>query len=274
MENKEQIIEMLVNDMGMTIDEAEIEYESQFGAKTSGSPKIPFPLAKVNNTAGIAPMGALVFDAERDEDKEVIGFKEVHKLEEIDFIIFSKNSMYNCYDAMTSKVVAKTCLADVYQAAGKYVDVISGQPLEKTTDARGKSITIVKGTDLEMKYQLLVLVGFKPKGSDEPLTFVNMYLKGALLFGINKLSDTVNSDKILMNIVTETAKMGSVKYTEINLDKSEAIELPKEVFSNNLKGILTANKVHREYVEALNAFYIIGSDFDLEESSTSEELPA
>ena len=275
MENREEIIELLVNEMGMTVEEAEKEYEASYGGNSTGSPKIPFPLAKVNNTAGIAPMGALVFDAERDEDNEVIGYKEVHNFEDIDFIILTKHAMYNCYDAMSSKVVAKTCLADVYQAAGKYVDVISGNSLEKTKDARGKSITVVSGTDLEMKYQVLALVGFKPKGSNESLTFVNMYLKGAILFGLNKLSDAVSSDNVLMNIVTKTNKMGSVKYTAIDLDNSEAIELPKEVFTANLKGILTANKTHREYVEALNAFYINGSDHDVTGTAKeATELPS
>jgi len=274
MENREEIIETLVNEMGMTLEEAEKEYEALYGDSAGGTPKLPFPLAKINNTAGVAPMGALVFDAERDEDNEIIGYKEVHKLEDIDFVILSKHAMYNCYDAMSSKVVAKTCLADVYQAASKYIDVISGKPLEKTKDARGKDITVVSGTDLEMKYQVLALVGFKPKGSDEPLTFVNMYLKGAILFGLNKLSDSVNSDRVLMNIVTKTDKMGSVKYTAIDLDKSEAFELPKEVFTANLKGILTANKAHREYVEALNTFYINGSDHDITGTSKEEsELP-
>jgi len=259
MENKTEIIEMLINELGLSLEEAEKEYEVQFGAGNSGAPKLPLPLAKVNNTAGIAPLGALVFDAIRDDENEVTGFNEVHELQDIDFVILNKAAMYNCYDAMTSKVVAKTLLGDVYQPAASYTDVVSGKPLDKITDARGKSITVVKGTDMEMKYQVLALVGFKPKGSDEPLTYVNMYLKGAILFGLNKLSDSVNSDRVLMNIATETAKMGNVKYTAVDLNNSEATELPKEVFSKNLKAILGKNKEFNDYVKALNAFYSKGA---------------
>lgn len=259
MENKTEIIEMLINELGLTLEEAEKEYEVQFGSGNSGAPKLPLSLAKVNNTAGVAPLGALVFDAIRDDDNEVIGFNEVHALKDIDFVILNKAAMYSCYDAMTSKVVAKTLLGDVYQPAASYVDVVSGKPLDKVTDARGKSITMVKGTDMEMRYQVLTLVGFKPKGSDEPLTYVNMYLKGAILFGLNKLSDTVSSDRVLMNIAVKTTKRGNVKYTDIDLNNSEAIELPKKVFSSNLKGILSKNKEFNDYVKALNAFYSKGA---------------
>jgi len=286
---KEEIIAMFV-ETGMTLDEAEKEYEAQYGdTSDAGAPKLPFPLAKVNSSQFLVskgvPLGTIVWDAIRDESKRVIGYNEIHAFEDLDFVIVAKNTAYSHWSQPEKKVLAKTLLASPYQAATKYQDVNSGRFI-KVKEVAGKSVKYLEKTatlpELTMGYQLFTTVGIRPKGSSDEFTYVNMFLKTVILYGINKVSDTVASDdnnalKVL-NLVTKEDYNGDSVFTAIDLNASTAKLLPAEDFKANLKGILTARTAHRKYVEAINKFYIDGSEHlgNTEAKETSEdsnELP-
>ena len=283
---KDEIIAAMV-ESGMSIDEAEKEYALQYEAGETGAPKIPFPLAKINSSQYLVskgvPLGALVWDAQRDENKRVIGFKEIHAFEDIDFVIISKNTAYSHWSQEEKKVLAKTLLGSPYQAATKYQDVDSGRWLKVKKDRTGRQIKYLEATkdlpELKMGYQLFVTVGIKPTGSTAPFTYINMFLKTVMLWGINKLSDSVatndNNALKVLNIVTGEAFNGENPHTIVDLNNSTASLLPVEAFRANLPSILASRTAHREYVEAINAFYIKGSDFlgkkeEKEESSLPE----
>ena len=230
---RKEIIESLVAS-GMTPEQAAAAYESAFAPKTSGGTPLPFELLKVNNDATVADMGALVADPIKDEEAdEVVGYNKVYKFEDIDFLILDRRATWSKYDGATGRTTVKSQLLDTFAKADAYIDSISGVPVAK-----------LKETDDEIKYQQLILVGVRPRGSAEPFEFYNMYLKGAMLYNVNQLLDTCTGSK--------TSKKGSVKYTEFDLSNSVAVSLPSTQVLTNVMPFLDAKTAFNDYVTKFN----------------------
>jgi hypothetical protein len=240
-ELREEIIAQLV-ESGMTIEEAEKVYKEQFEVN-NGTVKLPFSLLKFNNIAGIADIGDLVAEPEKTEDGDVISYGVVYKPADIDFLVVNRKAMYSAFDPETSTISVKTKLQDTYAKKHSFVDIISGKTIDQLTT-------------LDPKYQVLATVGVRPKGTNEPFTFYNIYLKGATLYGVNQLLDKVKeSPYVLLNLVTKVGKKGAVRFTEVVLDESEARALPKPELLTNLSALIEANNTFNKYVTELNAEY-------------------
>lgn len=238
---KADIIKSLV-ESGMTPEAALEAYESAFAPQTSGV-KLPFSLIKVNNDATVAPMGALVSDPIKDESTgDVEGYNEVYSFAETDVLILDRRATWSKYDGGTGRTTVKSELLDTFAKQAAYTDSFTGV-----------SIADLKPEDEEIKYQQLILVGIRPKDSDEKFKFFNMYLKGAMLYNINQLLDTcTGSQYVVLEAITKTSKKGSVKYTEFNLDKSLATPLPSGEVLGNVMEFLDAKTAFNKYVAEYN----------------------
>lgn len=239
--SKKEIIESLMAS-GMTLDEAAAAYESAF-APQSGGVKLPFPLIKVNNDATVADMGALVADPIKNEDSgDTEGYNVVVKFEDADILILDRRAMYSCYDSNTGRTTVKTKLLDTYAKAAAYIDAISGE-----------DIVSLRAVNEDIKYQQLVLVGVRAKGTNDAFVFYNMFAKGAILYNINQLLDTcTGSQYVVLNAITKTSKKGSVKYTEFKLDESSAMPLPSVEVLKNVIQFLDAKTQFNNYVTEYN----------------------
>jgi hypothetical protein len=240
--NKQEIIESLVAS-GMSIEDAEAAYLEAF-APHAGGVMLPFPLLKVNNDATVATMGALVADPIRNEDSgDVEGYNEVIEFADVDYLILDRRAMWSKYDGAVGRTTVKTQLLDTFAKASAYVDSISGV-----------DIATLKATDDDIKYQQLMLVGVRPKDSEEAFKFYVQYSKGAILYSQNQMLDTVSGSQYpVIQAVTKTSKKGSVKYTEFDLDKSVALSLPSTEVLKNVMPFLEAKTAFNNYVKDYNA---------------------
>lgn len=239
--NKKEIIESLVA-TGMTLEEAEAAYVEAF-APQSGGVRLPFPLIKVNNDATVAPMGALVADPIKNEETgDTEGYAEVYDFAEVDYLLLDRRAMWSKYDGSVGRTTVKTQLLDTFAKASAYTDSISGVDIQT-----------LKETDEDIKYQQLVLVGIRPKGSGEAFKFYCSYVKGAILYSVNQLLDTASGSQYpVLDVVVKTSKKGSVRYTEFNLDKSVAMSLPSAEVLKNVMPFLEAKTAFNEYVRQYN----------------------
>ena len=239
---KEQIIAQLIA-TGMDVEEAEKVYKEQFEVTTGVS--LPFPLLKVNNVRGIAEIGQIVGDPEKDEDGEVIKYNIVYDPKDIDILIINRKSMYNMFDPTTNSVSVKTKLQDPYTKKVNYIDVISG-----------KSVVQLIEEGKDVKPQTLLTIGIRPKGSDEPFTPYNMYIKGTILYGMNQLisSVTTKTPYTIINMEMGIGKQGAVKFAIVDLDNENttARAFEGQEMIDNINFILETNKVINQYVEDLN----------------------
>jgi len=240
--NKQEIIESLVAS-GMSIEDAEAAYTEAFAPSTGGV-RLPFPLLKVNNDATVAGMGTLVADPIKNEESgDVEGYNEEFKFEDVDYLILDRRAMWSKYDGAVGRTTVKTQLLDTFAKSSAYVDSISGV-----------DITTLKETDDDIKYQQLLLVGVRPKDSDEAFKFYVQYSKGAVLYSQNQMLDTVSGSQYpIIQAITKTSKKGSVKYTEFDLDKSVALSLPSASVLKNVMPFLDAKTAFNNYIKEYNA---------------------
>lgn len=275
---KVEFVRNVIEKMGITLEEAEEMYE-ELGAKADSAPKQPFPLAKINNDEGVASRGELVWTPLKDEDGFVYSYENIKRFEDLDVVVLHRTSLYSCYDVNQNKTVAKTIYASVFEAATKRVDLMSGKKLVRSKATEGYAPVIVEGTEIEMTYQQLVLIGIRPKGTTEPLEILSVYLKKVPLITFNKLMDKVNSPKLpaIMNLVTGTARRGNVKYAIFEADQCEVKVMETDDYFDNLAEIMTAIKAQRHYVEGINKYLINASEFvstpDKPKADTSDALP-
>jgi len=237
---REEIIESLVA-QGMSVDDAAAAYEETFSGEQGGL-RLPLPLIKVNNDATIAPMGALVAEPTKNEDGDVEGYATVYDFADVEVLILERRATYSAYDSATGRTTVKTTLKDTYAKMTSYTD-----------SATGTSIAELRTTNDAIKYQQLIVIGVRKRGTEDAFTFYNMYLKGTILYGINQLLDTcVGSSYPVLQIATKTSKKGSVKYTEIVLDNSVAFGLPTAEVLKNVSAFLDVKSSFNEYVSAYN----------------------
>ena len=239
---KADIIKSLVAS-GMTPDQALAAYDSTFAPQTGAGVKLPFPLIKVNNDATVAGMGSLVADAIKNADSgDVEGYNEEYLFADSDVLILDRRATWSKYDGGTGRTTVKTELMDTFAKSSAYTDTFSGV-----------DIATLKATDEDIKYQQLVLVGIRARGSKDKFKFFNMYLKGAILFNVNQLLDTcTGSQYVVLEAVTKTSKKGSVKYTEFELDKSLATPLASTEVLGNVMEFLDAKTAFNKYVVDYN----------------------
>lgn len=258
---KIDFIKNVMDNMGISLEEAEAMYE-ELGPQNDSAPKLPFPLAKINNDEGVASRGELVWGPLKDEDGFVYSYENIKRFEDLDIVVLHRDSLYSCYDVNQNKTIAKTVYASVFEAATKRVDLMSGNKLERIKNSDGQSVTVVKDTKIEMTYQQLVLIGIRPKGTKEPLTILSIFLKKVPLITFNRLMDKVNSPKMcpVMNLVTGTARRGNVKYAIFEADQCEVRVMDREDYFANLTDIMTAVKTQREYIKGINKYLVNASD--------------
>ncbi len=240
--SKEDIIKSLV-EAGMSLEQAEEAYQSAFAPQSGSGPKLPFSLIKVNNDPTVAAMGALVSEAIKNEDSgEVEGYQETYLFEDVDTLILDRRAMYSMFDGATGRTTVKSELLDTYAKVDAYRDAISG-----------RSIKDLKEEGLDVKYQQLILIGVRTRGTTEPFKFYCMYLKGAILYSVNQLLDTcTGSQYVIFDATTKTSKKGSVKYTEFDLTKSVATPLESTQVLMNVMPFLEAKTAFNRYVTDYN----------------------
>ena len=245
--NEEMRLEIIAAmiEQGMSPEEAEAEFKKNF-EHGGDNVTLPYPRIQVNNVAGVAEIGQLVGEPEKDDDGEVIKYNVVYDFKDIDFLVINRKAMYNVYDVPTKQTTVKTKLMDTYTSASNFIDVLSG-----------RSIQSLKDEGVDVKYQHLLTVGVRPKGSTEEFKLYNMYAKGAVLFGINKVTDALRAEVPyqILSVVTKVGKNGAVRFATIDETKSEARALTKDELLGSLKQLLEANKTFEKYVEDINAQY-------------------
>ena len=172
---KVEIIKSLVAS-GMAVEDAEIAYNEAFAPTVAGV-KLPYALIKVNNDATVAGMGELVSDPIKNEESgDVEGYNETYAFKDVEVLVLDRRAMWSKYDGTTGRTTVKTELLDTFSKASAYTDSFTGV-----------DIASLKEADDDIKYQQLVLLGIRPRGTDGKFKFFNMYLKGAMLYNINKL---------------------------------------------------------------------------------------
>ena len=239
---KSEIIKSLVAS-GMSLEQAESAYNEAFAPATGAGVKLPFGLIKVNNDATVASMGALVADAIKNEESgDVEGYNEEYNFADVDVLILDRRATWSKYDGGTGRTTVKTELLDTFAKASAYTDSFSGV-----------DIATLKAADEDIKYQQLVLVGIRARGSKDTFKFFNMYLKGAMLYNVNQLLDTcTGSQYVVLEALTKTSKKGSVKYTEFDLNKSLATPLASAEVLGNVMEFLEAKTSFNSYVTEYN----------------------
>lgn len=259
---KKEIVAQLI-ESGMTVEQAEATYNEQFATGNSNT-ALPFPRLQVNNVAGVADMGALVGDATKDDNGDVISYGINYNLEDVDFLVINRKAMYNVYDAETRKTTVKTKLMDTFTGKATFVDVLSGKTIKELID-----------DGVDVKYQLLMTIAIRPKGTKEDFKLYSFYAKGAILYGLNQACDALRESTPyqLLNIKTKIGKKGAVRYTEIDLDNTEVRALTKDELLGNISFLMEANNKFNEYVTAINKQYEESSDVRIEEAA-EDKLPA
>ena len=252
---KEQIVAQLIS-TGMTAEQAEAQYNKLFSTD-SGSVKLPFPLLKFNNVAGVADIGQLVANPVKDDSGDTVSYETVLNTADVEFTIITKKAMWGLQDQATGRSLVKTRLLDTMVGGSNFIDVNSG-----------KSIQQLKDEGLEPKYQVLAVVGVRPKDTTEAFTYYNMFIKGAVLYGLNRLFDTYANESAysIANIAVKIGKQGAVRYTEIDLEASESRPFTTDDTLSNLTDILDVVQKQDAYVEAYNK--------QVEESAPQTATPA
>jgi len=258
--NKKEIIESLVAS-GMSIEDAEKAYQEAFAPSESGL-RLPYGLIKVNNDAAVAPVGTFVANPIKNQDTgDVEGYETVYDFKDIEVLVLERRAMYSKYDGTTGRTTVKTPLLSTFTKASNYIDSFSGM-----------DIATLREQDEDIKYQQLVLLGVRSKGSDDPFEFYCMFVKSSILFGFNKLLDTVQGAQYpLLHIITKQSKKGAVRYTEVDLDKSAAIQLPNAEVLKNVMPFLDAKTKYNEYIKSFNAQLTPETTTDSSEATESAE---
>jgi len=275
---KVEFIKEVMDKMGVSLEEAEKMYE-EMGAKSDSAPRLPFPLAKLNSDEGVASAGELVWGPLKDDEGYVYSYENIKRFEDLDVVILHRTSLYSHYDIGQRKTIAKTTYGSPFLSPQKRRDLVSGARLVR--DEVTRKVT-VEGTNIEMTYQQLVLIGIRPKGTDEPLTMLSIYLKKVPLSTFNKLMDKVGSPKlpVIMNFVTGTQRNGNVKYA-VFLDESTKPKnytgelstskvMDKEDYFKNITDIMDAINTQKAYIDGINDYLIKASEHVEEDTTTSE----
>jgi len=219
-------LEQLIATFG---EEAGKELYEQMNVGTGGN-AAPFPFMKKisDMDSELGKWGDIVVGTEYEKNEageRVVVDKGINLGKTFDIIVVNVGYHYSRWNEQAQRTESSNAFTDLTKGIKTAVNAYTGEPLPATKEGKRKA-------EWKMIKQLGVLVRKDAKSPWMPAIYE---ISGATYYTFGELTDNRPNKGLLDGVYTLTfkkEKKGATTYTVIDVEKSKAAPLPKDLFTN------------------------------------------